>query len=1034
MEEASSEGHKCPKCGAEVLGDAVGGLCPACLMAVQMGTQTHLTDDPTGPAGPKRKAASPEDIAEFFPQFEIIECLGRGGMGAVYKARQKSLNRLVALKILAPEREGDAAFAKRFAREAETLAKLNHPNIVTVHDFGDTNGMFYLVMEFVDGVNLRSLIHERKLSPEEALTIVPPICEALQFAHELGIVHRDIKPENLLLDKKGRVKIADFGIAKIMGTSSPHPTDTGVEGSGEPMDAATRSRIVGTPQYMAPEQRVNPSMVDHRADIFSLGVVFYEMLTGTLPSRPIDPPSRKLQVDVRLDEVVLRALEESPERRFQTADFFKTELETVATSLSGSSRREEAQILASERPLLSWKDLWSWEKHGRIFPFVSVGLALLAFYNLANGVPSWVSISRGVAGVLLVVAALVLLAWVTVCLWVGRRIRFLISELQQGEIEFAQCWTGRSHDERWPFNDSPAVVVLNNDHLKIIPVWGESYSIPFASIVSCRMVRWYCVNPMIWKRGLKLQLANGRRIALALPRPYAERWFRVLGGVESTATSSSQKPGVAPAEGMREVSRIFSSSWLGGVAALVLILAYSALAIQRGPKDYSATAAVRVDRTDTSELLENTYATLVSAEFLRRALVDSESPGLWEIHGYNGETDDQILARIQSGLTIRAIPLSRNIEIEYVSRSPSVAAAVANALARQASREGAVSGVGISLGNMAVVPTRPMKSFVSQLLTHLKWGGLFAVLVGVVAGSSLALLIGILKRLPAFRDLCDSNAVTVEENKPLLREPPVPYSRLSFGLLLCVLLGTPLLLAVVQRDELVLISSGLALLLAVVFGGLSWRHRLGKASAISATLVIIGILVTVGILSEVIPVRSWTNAEEARRDTLRMEAELRRVEEQAKADREWKDQLAQELNKRILDLSMAEAQLADLEAEAHVAADSTAATAPPVVVSTFPISGDDSVDVSLTEISVTFSKPMLDRSWSFSQADDETAPELVGEPSFDADLRTCTVPVSLEPGRTYALWLNSENFQNFKDASGEPSIPYLLIFKTKVEP
>ena len=192
-------------------------------------------------------------------------------MGVVYKARQKSLNRLVALKLLAPERVGDPVFAERFSHEAQALAKLNHPNIVTIHDFGQAGGFFFLLMEFVDGVNLRQAMKAGRFTPEQALAIVPPVCEALQFAHEHGIVHRDIKPENLLLDKDGRVKIADFGIAKMLGESDAStpavPSFTGV----------------GTPQYMAPEQG-KAGRVDHRVDIYSLGVVLYELLTGELPA------------------------------------------------------------------------------------------------------------------------------------------------------------------------------------------------------------------------------------------------------------------------------------------------------------------------------------------------------------------------------------------------------------------------------------------------------------------------------------------------------------------------------------------------------------------------------------------------------------------------------------------------------------------------------------------------------------------------------------------------------------------------------
>jgi len=270
-------------------------------------------------------------LAPHFPQLEILECLGRGGMGVVYKARQKSLNRMVALKILAPERVRDPQFAERFAREARALAALNHPNIVTIHDFGQAGGFYYLLMEFVDGVNLRQLLRTRKFSPEEALAIVPPLCEALQYAHNRGIVHRDIKPENLLLDKDGRVKIADFGLAKLVGAVAESDTSDKPDLSDSAVSEITRA-AAGTPGYMAPEQKSAPQRVDSRADIYSLGVVFYEMLTGELPGRPLEPPSRKVQIDVRLDEIVLRALEQTPERRYQQASEMKTMVETVATT------------------------------------------------------------------------------------------------------------------------------------------------------------------------------------------------------------------------------------------------------------------------------------------------------------------------------------------------------------------------------------------------------------------------------------------------------------------------------------------------------------------------------------------------------------------------------------------------------------------------------------------------------------------------------------------------------------------------------
>jgi len=323
----STNSNICPVCGKPVPANSQHKICPSCLMAQAIASQTQESQHVTSTPVPE-----PDEIAGKFPQFEILECLGRGGMGVVYKARQKSLNRLVAIKILAPEREHDARFAVRFAREAELLAKLSHTHIVTIHDFGETGGLYYLVMEFVDGVNLRDLLREGKLEPKQALAIVPEICDALQFAHDQGIVHRDIKPENILLDRLGRVKVADFGLAKLIGTVGD--VDAGQLESTMPGkgDLTEAGRMMGTPSYMAPEQTEHPGDVDNRADIYALGVVFYQMLTGELPGKTIEAPSKKVQIDVRLDEVVLRALEKKPELRYQQASILKTQVETIAES------------------------------------------------------------------------------------------------------------------------------------------------------------------------------------------------------------------------------------------------------------------------------------------------------------------------------------------------------------------------------------------------------------------------------------------------------------------------------------------------------------------------------------------------------------------------------------------------------------------------------------------------------------------------------------------------------------------------------
>ena len=317
----------CPQCGAELPADAPDGVCPKCLVQQGFDSQADTAGEEPGATGaasrPGFVAPSPEELSARFPQFEIVELVGQGGMGAVYKARQPTLDRFVALKILPPEVGDDPAFAERFKREARALAMLSHSSIVTVHEFGEADGLYYLVMEYVDGTNLRQTMAHGRLTPPEALAIVPQICDALQVAHDEGVVHRDIKPENVLIDKRGRVKITDFGLAKLLGT------DTDETAIGKPFTLTGTRQVMGTAHYMAPEQMRGSSSVDHRADIYSLGVVFYEMLTGELPIGRFEPPSRKVAVDVRLDDVVLRTLESAPDRRYQHASDVKTDVDTI---------------------------------------------------------------------------------------------------------------------------------------------------------------------------------------------------------------------------------------------------------------------------------------------------------------------------------------------------------------------------------------------------------------------------------------------------------------------------------------------------------------------------------------------------------------------------------------------------------------------------------------------------------------------------------------------------------------------------------
>jgi serine/threonine protein kinase len=372
---------KCPNCGKPVPEGSPLGICPQCLLnaGVAPSRPTHANT----PAGETQSAKnipypSPDQLAPHFPQLEILGFIARGGMGAVYKARQANLDRLVALKILLLPSANDPGFADRFQREARSMAKLNHPNILAVHDFGKTGDFCFLVMEFVDGVNLRQIEQAGEFTPREALQIIPQICEALQFAHDEGIVHRDIKPENILVDKKGRVKIADFGLAKLLDPEGPTQNIT------------HGNHVMGTPHYMAPEQIERPLEVDHRADIYSLGVVFYEMLTGELPLGRFASPSQKVRIDVRLDEVVLRTLEKEPALRYQQASQVKTAVETIAAGPAPSSplpAKKPESTVAAIHPSAARGSSWRVGMIAGLFLLAAAFVAVAYYFAVGSTAP-----------------------------------------------------------------------------------------------------------------------------------------------------------------------------------------------------------------------------------------------------------------------------------------------------------------------------------------------------------------------------------------------------------------------------------------------------------------------------------------------------------------------------------------------------------------------------------------------------------------------------------------------------------------------
>lgn len=362
----------CPSCGVEIPGDAPGGLCPKCVV------DGAIPNDETIKL-PRVEPPNIDDLDLLFPDYEFLELIGRGGMGAVYKATQSRLSRTVAIKVLTREvADADPTFTERFTREAEALARLNHPNIVGVFDTGEMEGLYYIVMEYVDGANLRQVLEGGKLQPKEALAIVVQVCEALQFAHDAGVVHRDIKPENILLTEDGQAKIADFGLVKLVGPQSAFTLTESYQ-------------AMGTMRYMAPEQLSGSGDADHRADIFSLGVVFYELLTGEIPAGRFDPPSKRVEVDVRLDDVVLRTLDSLPERRYQQANDIKTDVVTISSTAAeepppappAAAPAAPKPAQTTVRPKMSRKAIWG-AVFGGFFWFTLAILVPLSLFTVKS--------------------------------------------------------------------------------------------------------------------------------------------------------------------------------------------------------------------------------------------------------------------------------------------------------------------------------------------------------------------------------------------------------------------------------------------------------------------------------------------------------------------------------------------------------------------------------------------------------------------------------------------------------------------------
>jgi tRNA A-37 threonylcarbamoyl transferase component Bud32 len=317
----------CPQCGKSLASDAPQGLCPECLFKAALASQSALDSAGTATLGASLAPAAGVQL-RYFGDYELLEEIARGGMGVVWKARQASLNRVVAVKMIRAAALASPTEVERFLREAEAAANLQHPNIVAIHEVGEHGGQHYFSMDYVDGADLGALVKDGPLAPQRAARYVKIIAEAIHFAHQRGTMHRDLKPQNVLIDAADQPRITDFGLAKVAGEDS-RLTQTGV--------------VMGSPSYMPPEQAAGQrDDIGPGSDVYSLGAMLYELLTGQAPFRGATPlatlrevmetepvPPRQLKPDIPRDveTICLKCLEKRPSARYPTARALAEELD-----------------------------------------------------------------------------------------------------------------------------------------------------------------------------------------------------------------------------------------------------------------------------------------------------------------------------------------------------------------------------------------------------------------------------------------------------------------------------------------------------------------------------------------------------------------------------------------------------------------------------------------------------------------------------------------------------------------------------------
>src|SRR5436190_19674253 len=347
----------CRKCGAKIFSDAPRGLCTACVLETALGifpdavagvdssagSLDELSRDNAKPTSGVKEAVRAATMLGELGDYELLEEIGRGGQGVVFRARQKSLNRIVALKVISLGQWASKAHLKRFRREAEAAASLDHPCIVPIYEVGERDGQCYFSMKFVEGGQLDEVVKHTPLSIRQAVELIEKVARTVHYAHEHGILHRDIKPGNILLDIKGEPQLTDFGLARLVESES----------------TVTRTlEVLGTPSYMAPEQAAgnNPATagLTSATDVYGLGAVLYQLLTGHPPfaggttyetikllleTEPRPPRLWNPKVDRDLSTICLKCLEKDPQRRYSSALALAEDLERWLKHEPISARR-----------------------------------------------------------------------------------------------------------------------------------------------------------------------------------------------------------------------------------------------------------------------------------------------------------------------------------------------------------------------------------------------------------------------------------------------------------------------------------------------------------------------------------------------------------------------------------------------------------------------------------------------------------------------------------------------------------------------